>query len=92
MILFGYKTKSEVIARLIGKCEKCKRITPHSLVKTVYWFNLYFIPIFPFSTKKQTYCHACGHMKDFNGDETKLRDVSELLKKQSKKQLKGGKN
>lgn len=60
MIIFGYKTRPKVMAKFQYKCEKCKHKTIHTVIKVTYWFDLYFIPIIPFSSKMIVTCAACG--------------------------------
>jgi hypothetical protein len=82
MILFGYQTKPKLVARLSHKCEHCKHKTPHAIVKVVYWFNLYFIPLFPFSSNTFAICEECNSRTKLSRENSR-----ELEQKMRKKEV-----
>lgn len=40
-------------------CENCNNNTPFDFVRHSKWFSLFFIPIFPFSSKYYLLCPIC---------------------------------
>lgn len=64
MLIFGLSAKDFIMATLAFVCETCGNHAPHRLVKRVNRFSLFFIPLFPISTKYLDVCGACGRVID----------------------------
>ncbi|WP_329214470.1 zinc ribbon domain-containing protein [Streptomyces sp. NBC_01485] len=60
MIIFGTKGYLYQLAILTLLCGSCGNPAAHTLRKRVTKFTLFFVPLFPFSTKYGTQCTFCG--------------------------------
>ncbi|GAB7102558.1 zinc-ribbon domain-containing protein [Streptomyces phaeofaciens JCM 4814] len=60
MIIFGTKGYLYQLAILTLVCGGCGNPAAHTLRKRVTKFTLFFVPLFPFSTKYATQCTFCG--------------------------------
>ena len=64
MLIFGLGITEKLLATLVFICETCGNNAAHHLIKRVRKFSLFFIPLFPVSTKYVDSCTACGRMVD----------------------------
>ncbi|MZD09453.1 zinc-ribbon domain-containing protein [Streptomyces sp. SID5785] len=60
MIIFGTRGYVYQLAMLTLVCGQCGNPAAHSLRKYVTKFTLFFVPLFPISTKYRTQCTFCG--------------------------------
>jgi hypothetical protein len=60
VIIFGTKGYLYQLAILTLVCGQCGNPAAHTLRKRVTKFTLFFVPLFPFSTKYATQCTFCG--------------------------------
>ncbi|NWF25001.1 zinc-ribbon domain-containing protein [Streptomyces sp. PKU-EA00015] len=60
MIIFGTKGYLYQLAVLTLVCGHCGNPSAHMLRKRVTKFTLFFVPLFPVSTKYTTQCTFCG--------------------------------
>ncbi|MCX2922431.1 MULTISPECIES: zinc-ribbon domain-containing protein [unclassified Streptomyces] len=60
MIIFGTKGYLYQLAILTLVCTQCGNPSAHTLRKRVTKFTLFFVPLFPVSTKYMTQCTFCG--------------------------------
>ncbi|MCI3242574.1 zinc-ribbon domain-containing protein [Streptomyces spinosisporus] len=60
MIIFGTKGYLYQLAILTLVCGNCGNPSAHTLKKHVTKFTLFFVPLFPISTKYSTQCTFCG--------------------------------
>ncbi|MEU5508049.1 zinc-ribbon domain-containing protein [Streptomyces fungicidicus] len=60
MIIFGTKGYLYQLAILTLVCAQCGNPSAHTLRKRVTKFTLFFVPLFPVSTKYTTQCTFCG--------------------------------
>lgn len=60
MIIFGTKGYLYQLAILTLVCGHCRNPAAHTLRKRVTKFTLFFVPLFPISTKYATQCTFCG--------------------------------
>ncbi len=60
IILFGTRTYLQQLAILTLVCGRCGNPSAHTLRKRVLKFTLFFIPLFPISTKYAMQCTFCG--------------------------------
>lgn len=60
MIIFGTKGYLYQLATLMLVCNQCKNPAAHTLRKRITKFTLFFVPLFPISTKYLTQCTFCG--------------------------------
>ncbi|MFE0450817.1 zinc-ribbon domain-containing protein [Streptomyces sp. NPDC058914] len=60
MIIFGTKGYLYQLAIVTLVCGRCGNPAAHTLRKRVTKFTLFFVPLFPVSTKYATQCTFCG--------------------------------
>ncbi|MFG2722793.1 zinc-ribbon domain-containing protein [Streptomyces sp. NPDC048416] len=60
MIIFGTRGYLYQLAMLTLVCGNCGNPAAHAVRKYVTKFTLFFVPLFPFSTKFRTQCTFCG--------------------------------
>ncbi len=60
MIIFGTKGYLYQLAILTLVCGRCGNPAAHTLRKRVTKFTLFFVPLFPFSSKYLMQCTFCG--------------------------------
>ncbi|OKK15821.1 hypothetical protein AMK09_23695 [Streptomyces sp. CB02488] len=60
MIIFGTRGYLYQLAVMTMVCGWCGNPSAHTLRKRVTKFTLFFVPLFPFSTKFATQCTFCG--------------------------------
>jgi hypothetical protein len=60
VIIFGTKGYLYQLAMLTLVCGQCGNPSAHALRKRVTKFTLFFVPLFPVSTKYMTQCTFCG--------------------------------
>ncbi|MFD6418357.1 zinc-ribbon domain-containing protein [Streptomyces sp. NPDC060194] len=60
MIIFGTKAYLHTLAMLTLLCGVCGNPAAHPLTKRVTKFTLFFVPLFPVSTRYRTQCTFCG--------------------------------
>ncbi|WP_329135334.1 zinc-ribbon domain-containing protein [Streptomyces sp. NBC_00670] len=60
MIIFGTRGYLYQLAILTLVCGRCGNPAAHTLRKRVTKFTLFFIPLFPVSSKYATQCTFCG--------------------------------
>ncbi|MFF4487870.1 zinc-ribbon domain-containing protein [Streptomyces sp. NPDC001544] len=60
MIIFGTRGYLYQLAILTLVCGRCGNPAAHTLRKRVTKFTLFFVPLFPISTRYSTQCTFCG--------------------------------
>jgi hypothetical protein len=60
MIIWGTRSYIQQLAMLMLLCGRCGNPAAHALRKRVTKFTLFFIPLFPISSKYSTQCTFCG--------------------------------
>lgn len=60
MIIWGTRSYIQQLAMLMLVCGRCGNPAAHALRKRVTKFTLFFIPLFPISSKYTTQCTFCG--------------------------------
>lgn len=59
--IIGIVPKERVIRQEMLPCPMCARQTLHEVVERRLWFTLFFLPLFPVSSKRTyTRCSECG--------------------------------
>ncbi len=61
MIIYGYKSSSTPLGTMQQQCPVCQRMTVHTVVRTRRWATLFWVKIFPISTKTIMRCNVCGN-------------------------------
>jgi hypothetical protein len=59
LIIWGFKTYTKTLAMLNLACRN-GHVAAHRLVKVTRKFTIFFIPLFPVSTKYVSVCAGCG--------------------------------
>lgn len=77
MIIFGTKGYLYQLAILTLVCGSCGNPAAHTLRKRVTKFTLFFVPLFPISTKYATQCTFCG------AEQKLTREQAEQLQSQA---------
>lgn len=72
MLIFGLGVSESLLATLVFVCETCGNNAAHQLIKRVRKLSLFFIPIFPVSTKYVDGCTACGRMLEVSRDQAEM--------------------
>jgi hypothetical protein len=60
MILFGLRGRRKRLGTVTTECPQCHRTCSQAVGRAQRWFTLFFIPIFPFSTRYYTVCSMCS--------------------------------
>lgn len=69
LILFGTKGYLYQLAILTLVCRRCGNPAAHTLRKRVTKFTLFFVPLFPISTKYASQCTFCGAESKLSAEE-----------------------
>ncbi|MFI5802222.1 zinc-ribbon domain-containing protein [Streptomyces sp. NPDC051561] len=77
MIIFGTKGYVYQLAMLMLLCGQCGNPAAHSLRKRVTKFTLFFVPLFPVSTKYVTQCTFCGAERRVEQEEAERLQAQE---------------
>ena len=62
VFIFGVRVYSQLLATVAYVCENCGQHAPHSVTKRVRRFTLFFLPLFPVSTRYEDQCSFCGRV------------------------------
>ena len=60
MVFWGTRSRVRQLMTVNINCRNCKRTTVHGLRRAEKKFTLYFIPLFPISTRHYLQCNVCG--------------------------------
>jgi hypothetical protein len=60
MIIWGTRSYIYQLAMITLLCGRCGNPSAHALRRRVMKFTLFFIPLFPISSKYSTQCTFCG--------------------------------
>lgn len=60
MLIWGWQKRVHTLAMITLICGRCGNPAAHALRKLVTKFTLFFIPLFPLSTKHHLDCTWCG--------------------------------
>ena len=72
MLIFGLSAKQLLMATLFYVCEVCGQQAGHRLVKRTNRFTLFFIPLFPVSTRYIDSCAYCGRSIEVPRDRAEM--------------------
>jgi hypothetical protein len=68
-VIWGFKRYLTQLAMVTLVCGHCQRPTAHPVRKVVTKFTLFWIPLFPTSTKYLLQCTFCGYGQYVSQDE-----------------------
>ncbi|NUP39579.1 MAG: zinc-ribbon domain-containing protein [Streptomyces sp.] len=69
MIIFGTRGYLYTLAMLTLVCGRCGNPAAHTLKKRVTKFTLFFVPLFPITTKYMTQCTFCGAAQEVSKEQ-----------------------
>jgi len=69
MILFGTRRYLYQLAMVVLVCGRCGTSAAHALRHRVVKFTLFFIPLFPISSKYTTQCPSCGAVSNLTKEQ-----------------------
>ncbi|MBC3844019.1 zinc-ribbon domain-containing protein [Streptacidiphilus sp. 4-A2] len=69
MIIFGTRRYLYQLAMVVLLCGRCGNSAAHALRRRVVKFTLFFIPLFPVSSKYTTQCTACGSLTNLTKEQ-----------------------
>lgn len=69
LIIWGFKRYVSTLAMLTLVCSRCSQPSAHPLRKLITKFTLFWIPLFPTSTKYTLQCTYCGFAQHIPKDE-----------------------
>jgi hypothetical protein len=69
LIIWGYRRYLQRLAMLTFLCANCGNPAAHTLSRAVTKFTLFFIPLFPISSKYHTQCTFCGVQRRVSKEE-----------------------
>lgn len=68
-LLFGTRVSQAIINVVTFVCGYCGVNARQNVVKRTNKFTLFFIPLFPFSTRYHNQCTNCGGVTDLSADQ-----------------------
>ncbi|MEG0176766.1 zinc-ribbon domain-containing protein [Anaerorhabdus sp.] len=78
-VIFGTKITQKILGyEKKIRCGRCNNVTPWQIVKVTNWFSLFFIPIFPLSTKYYEICPICHGATPITKSEAEALIVNEV--------------
>ena len=69
MLIYGWRSSVQELATATYLCGNCQNPSAHALRRAVTKFTLFFIPLFPISSKYFTVCTFCGMTNKLTKDE-----------------------
>ncbi len=60
MIIYGYRTRNNVMGQTQQVCQKCQQNSNHAIVRTKRIMTMFWIPLFTVSKKTTSRCGSCG--------------------------------
>jgi len=69
VLIVGMSMKTVLLALLTYVCERCGTTAPHEVTRQVRRITVFFIPLFPVSTKHRDTCTACGRVIDVSPEQ-----------------------
>lgn len=60
ILLFGTKGRETLLSMVTFACHYCGLTAPQRVFKRATWFTLFFIPLFPVSTRYFVECANCA--------------------------------
>lgn len=69
IVIFGTKGYREVLATVMLVCSVCHNPAAQRIEKLVTKFTLFFIPLFPVSTRHQLQCAMCAATSSISAEE-----------------------
>ena len=69
-VIWGSRTKKKVLGTTQERyaCANCRNASEYQVIRVMRWFTLFWIPIFPFSTKYYVMCPVCDRGVEMEKD------------------------
>ena len=74
---WGHQAKSEIGQVFKHACSHCNNDVYWTLWKYTYWFTIFFIPIFPYESKKLLLCPVCSYGIELS--DTKYNELCQII-------------
>ena len=66
IIIYGTRGFEKILGQTVAySCARCNNIALFNVVRIRKWFTLFWIPIFPYSSKYYMVCPVCGSATPF---------------------------
>ncbi len=62
LIIFGFRSYVRSLAVVTFVCQNCGNPAAHRVIERTHKFTLFFIPLFPVSTKRFVTCAFCAQV------------------------------
>ena len=62
LLIFGVRVYNQLLATVAYVCENCRQYAAHHVTKRGRKVTLFFVPLFPLSTKYLDQCSFCGRV------------------------------
>ncbi|HEX8002348.1 MAG TPA: hypothetical protein VF519_06600 [Mycobacteriales bacterium] len=85
MIIWGFRTYAQQLAVLVARCALQGHNAAHAVVRRRTKFTLFFIPLFPVSSKHLLVCSMCG-----NATPVAKENVESVLAEAQRQELERG--
>ena len=69
IILFGTRRRATIVALVTFVCRFCSKDVPQRVLKVVNRFTVFFVPLFPVSTRYVNECSNCGGHTDITREQ-----------------------
>jgi len=69
VLIIGMSMKTVLVALLTYVCERCGTGAAHEVTRHVRRLTLFFLPLFPLSTRYRDTCTACGRVIDISPEQ-----------------------
>ncbi|HEX9253001.1 MAG TPA: zinc-ribbon domain-containing protein [Ignavibacteriaceae bacterium] len=80
MLILGVQEKQLLSKPINVYCPNCKSENTSKIKVAVNYFNLFWIPVFPFNKKVKVDCSACNFQTDLDGMPEEFKDKIDKLK------------
>ena len=60
MILWGWMRRPTILGLKMDQCDGCGAVAHHALVRSSYWFHLFWVPVVLFRLKHELVCTECA--------------------------------
>ncbi|WP_172582640.1 zinc-ribbon domain-containing protein [Subtercola boreus] len=71
LLIFGSRISEAIINMVTFVCGYCHQQAPQNVIKRSNRFTLFFVPLFPFSTKYVNQCTNCGGLTELTADQAR---------------------
>jgi hypothetical protein len=69
MLIWGWRTSVARLALVLYVCQRLNQPAAHQVLRRVTKFTLFFIPLFPISSKYVIQCTLCGEQRELTKEQ-----------------------